>query len=262
MNALEPLNVLRITDVFPPGSGGSGWSTYYLGTALQERGHSVSVLRPRYDLPVVRPARRVVEYRGLMVEEILVPEPPRWALKLGLRKALGEAIAQRALTARAYATARATQPIILHGQHALSAVAASRGANRARRTGVHVASVATIRDYWPLCPTSTRLFTSASGTDFECSECHRFRPYLGCVRSSRGGRSLPRQARYGARWLRTLRASRQLVACDAVIAVSNYVRRELAGSGRVPPAKLVTIPNLVDLPSVQSALDGTWPLHD
>ena len=39
-NDHTPLGVLLVTDVFPPGSGGSGWSTYYLGKALAERGHS------------------------------------------------------------------------------------------------------------------------------------------------------------------------------------------------------------------------------
>src|SRR5436305_14278125 len=42
------LKVLLLTDVFPPSSGGSGWSTYYLGEALRERGHGVYVIRPRY----------------------------------------------------------------------------------------------------------------------------------------------------------------------------------------------------------------------
>jgi glycosyltransferase involved in cell wall biosynthesis len=65
-----------------------------------------------------------------------------------------------------------------------------------------------------------------------------------------------------ARWLHTLRASRALAACDAVVAVSVYVRGELQRSGRVPEEKLAVIPNLVDLPSVERALAGPWPLHD
>jgi hypothetical protein len=30
----DPLRILFVTDAFPPGSGGSGWSTYYLARML------------------------------------------------------------------------------------------------------------------------------------------------------------------------------------------------------------------------------------
>jgi glycosyltransferase involved in cell wall biosynthesis len=53
-----------------------------------------------------------------------------------------------------------------------------------------------------------------------------------------------------------------LERCDATIAVSRYVRDELAASGRVKPERLVTIPNLVHLHSVERALMGPWPVSD
>src|SRR5438874_3543534 len=225
------LNVLLITDVFPPGSGGSGWSTYYLGKALKERGHSVSVMRPRLGERVARPKRRVVEYGGLMVEEILVPASPRWASRLGMGKALSETVARRALSSRAYTAARASNLDVLHGQHSISAVAASTAARRARKHGKRVASVATVRDYWALCPSSTRLFADGTGREFECRDCHRLGEYTRCVRISR--RKQPESVRKPAptyrlledalslaRWLQTLRASRALAACDGVVAVS------------------------------------------
>jgi glycosyltransferase involved in cell wall biosynthesis len=62
--------------------------------------------------------------------------------------------------------------------------------------------------------------------------------------------------------VQTLRAGSQLAECDAVIAVSDYVRGELARSGRVAPVKLRTIPNLLHLPSVAKAMSGPWPLED
>lgn len=65
-----------------------------------------------------------------------------------------------------------------------------------------------------------------------------------------------------ARWSNTLAASKQLASAGAVIAVSSYVRGELARSGRVPPSHIRVIPNLVDLPSVDRALSGEWPLND
>ena len=55
---------------------------------------------------------------------------------------------------------------------------------------------------------------------------------------------------------------RALAECDGVIGVSRYVRDELARSGRVAKRKLAAIPNLVHLPSVESALGGEWPLPD
>jgi glycogen(starch) synthase len=258
--AAGALSVALVTDVFPPGSGGSGWSTYYLGKALAERGHRVLAIRPRFDQPVARAGLRVVEYRGLMVEEVLVPEPARWASKLGLGKALSATVARRSLARRAYATARASNSAILHGQHSLSSGAVSAAARRARRGGHRVASVATVRDYWPLCPISTRLFPAKAGPDYECRDCHRLAAYLGCVRASGGGPQA--KAKLAARWLPALLASKEFAQCDAVVAVSDYVHGELARSGRVPMEKLVTLPNLVDLPSVESALKGPWPLHD
>src|SRR5439155_20981164 len=154
VEARRNLSVLLITDVFPPGSGGSGWSTYYLGKALRERGHSVSVMRPRLGERVARPSRRVVEYGGLMVEEMLVPESPRWASRLGIGKALSETVARRALAGRAYTAAHVLNLDVLHGQHSISAAAASSAARRAGKHGLRAASVATVRDYWPLCPSS------------------------------------------------------------------------------------------------------------
>ena len=64
------------------------------------------------------------------------------------------------------------------------------------------------------------------------------------------------------KWLRTAQAGLVLGRCDAVIAVSDYVRGELERSGRVSGSRLVTIPNMVDLASVDHALRGKWPLTD
>jgi glycosyltransferase involved in cell wall biosynthesis len=241
-----------------------------LGKAIQERGHRVAVLRPRFDdVPVASPKVRVVEYEGMQVEEIPVPEAPSWASKAGLGKARREIVA-RSLMSRV-ALRRATEQgfQVLHGGHAISAVAASQAARQARARGLEVVSVATVRDYWPLCPVSTRLFFDSLGRPFECPECHRLAPYLGSVLRSYAGRSRRKPwllvkalAGATARWSNTRRQAQLLADCNAVIAVSDYVRGELARSGRVPKDRLHTIPNLVDLPSVDAAIDGPWPLPD
>ncbi len=256
-----PLKVCLVTDVFPPGSGGSGWSTYYLGKALHERGHRVRVMRPRYGTGIARPGRRVVEYGGLLIEEILVPNAPAWSLKLGVGKAWEETVAGSLLARRAAQSSVRRHIDIIHGQHMVSAVAASRAARIARRKGVRIASVATVRDYWPICPVSTRLFSSGDRVMFECRDGHRLSEYMACVGAAKGGplRSHPLTV---LRWLRTAQAGRELGRCDAVITVSDYVRGEIERSGRVHGSKLVTIPNMLDLQSVDRALRGAWPLPD
>ena len=261
---LRRLNICLLTDVFPPRCGGSGWSTYYLGKALAERGHYVRVLRARYDEPVRRPARRVVRYGGLSVEELLVPAPPWWAALVGAGRAWSEDMGRRLLAMRAARLAAQGEADVLHGQHSVSGVASSLAALRARRQGVKVASVATVRDYWPLCPVSTRLFTDRQGQMFECRDCHRLMTYLACARQSTRRRWWKTTSVIPAclRWWRTRRAASALARCDAVVAVSSYVRGELERSGRVPPGKLYTIPNLVDPASVRRALEGVWPLPD
>lgn len=245
-----------LTDVFPPHSGGSGWSTYYLGKALSDRGHRVTVLRPAYGSGVPKPARHTTRYESLQVEEVLVPEPPGWLGRVGVGKAWTQRVARRLLEKRA--TDLAGTVNVLHGQHLVSGVAASRAASKSRSPLV---SVVTVRDYWPLCPVSTRLFEGVSGDVFECEKCHQLRSYLGCARRKdrRAAVRLPVDL---ARWLNTLADSRTLAGAGAVIAVSNYVSRELARSGRVSQSRLRVIPNLVDLTSVERALDGAWPLHD
>jgi glycosyltransferase involved in cell wall biosynthesis len=147
---------------------------------------------------------------------------------------------------------------VLHGQHQVSGIAAVRAASGARSNMV---SVVTVRDYWPLCPVSTRLFEAAASEAFECDDCHRLPTYLRCVRRKGllGAARIPLDL---ARWLNTLADSRKLAKASAVIAVSSYVGRELSRSGRVPASRLRVIPNLVDLPGVDRALGGEWPLHD
>ncbi len=258
-NLRRPLKIMLVTDVFPPGSGGSGWSTFYLGKALAARGHAVQVLRPRYVEVVAHPTRRIVQYEGMHIVELLVPPPPAWAARAGVGKVLSEQRAVRLLARYAYEAARRGEADVLHGQHAVSATAASVAARKARAHGVSVVSIATVRDYWPLCPASTRLFMAKHGDTFECKDCHILSSYLACA-SQRGDKLALFPAL--ARWLQTWRASRVLAQCDAVVAVSHYVQGELARSKRVPTNKLHVIPNLVDLPSVERALSGPWPLAD
>src|SRR5690349_20469327 len=60
------MRLALVTDDFPPNSGGSGWSTFYLGRALQQRGHQVQIVMPRESHELFPTTR---EYEGLPVTE-------------------------------------------------------------------------------------------------------------------------------------------------------------------------------------------------
>ncbi len=205
-NESSQLSILLVTDVFPPKSGGSGWSAYYLGKALVERGHRVKVLRPRYDLASNRPVLRHIAFRGLPVEELAIPSVPEW-IPAAIEPAWRERLAAYHLARRCRQLAVRGEVDVLHGQHKVSAMAVSNAVRRARSQGAGAVSVATVRDYWPLCPVSTRLFTAPDGHTFECQECHRLRPYLASMRAT--GKGDARSGLLGmARWLSTWHASR------------------------------------------------------
>jgi glycosyltransferase involved in cell wall biosynthesis len=65
-----------------------------------------------------------------------------------------------------------------------------------------------------------------------------------------------------ARWVATRQAASTLRKCDAIVAVSRYVRDELATSGRLDGSRLYNVPNLVDLNAVDRAARRPWPLSD
>src|SRR5689334_2171836 len=62
------MNIAIVSDVFPPKAGGSGWSSFYLAKALQQRGHGVQVILPRESREFGQAER---EYEGLPVTEFL-----------------------------------------------------------------------------------------------------------------------------------------------------------------------------------------------
>lgn len=218
------------------------------------------VLRPDWESNTRKPGIRSEEYEGLPVEWVTLPAAPLWVAKAGLARAWREREAVRLMARRAYTLALSGKVDVIHGQHKASAGAASIAVSSARKKGAWVVSVATVRDYWPLCPVSTRLFTDHYNATFECDECHSLREYIRCASASG---SSPLQTPLSiARWVGTLRASMMLAQCDTTIAVSRYVRGELAKSGRIKAANLASIPNLVHLPSVEASMSSAWPLPD
>jgi glycosyltransferase involved in cell wall biosynthesis len=229
----EVLRVLLVTDSFPPGSGGSGWSTFELARQLQRRGHDVSVVHASagmvssietstYDtLPVIR-------YR------MRVPNVP--ALRNVLKNERLWAGLARFLVARC-----TSSPVdVIHAQHVMTTVPAVRAA---RRLGVPV--IATVRDYWPVCYWSDLIVDVNQRT--LCPAC-TVSGMRACTRSRAGALGpvgwglIP----YMRRNLAT--KQRALADADAVIGVSSVITADLlARAPALDATRVHTIPNPVNM---------------
>jgi len=137
------VKILIATDVFPPGCGGAGWSAYYLARALRDRGHTASVVRPRFAEDAKRAGVRRTEYDGLPVAEAVVPTGHGRLRTLLARNW----VAPRLLRRLVRSEARRMSADLIHAQHALTVPASVwASAHMGRRVPV----VATVRDYWPI----------------------------------------------------------------------------------------------------------------
>lgn len=241
------MNVLLVTDSFPPVCGGSGWSTFELARALRARGHTIHVVKV-----VAGKKTKEVEttYEGLPVLEFhaYAPRVPgirnyfkNERLYARLAPRLEQLIAERAID-------------VIHGQHVMSvppAVAA------ARRAGIP--SVATVRDYWPVCYRSDLLHTPQ--TLPLCPGCSRAaalqtgRPVIGVFSFA---------LLLTRKYLRTNleRKQQALLDADAVIAVSSTIASDL--KERIPDLashRLEIIPNPVSTDAVRARAASTAPLE-
>lgn len=213
------MNVLIVTDAFPPGSGGSGRSTAVLAKALKRRGHRVRVAVARVQLS------RQTAWNGIAVDEVEIPRP-----RVGNARAREQTFArglQRALGEEAWD--------VVHAQHWLSA-----GASRAACPRLPL--VVTVRDYWPVCIWSTLLSGRRA-----CPGCTYARRVV-CVGRHRPSLwpLAPVAPPFIERELR--RRTRILNQAAAVIAVSDHVGRTLPRR-----ADVHVVPNLLELED-QSAL--------
>ena len=218
-------HVWLVTDVYPPDCGGSGWSTHALACTLRDRGHRVEVIQ--------------VESAGAGVttrthDEVAVTE-------VGVR---GARTLRRRLGARDYAHATLAGYLqqrlrdepdvdLLHGQHLHStppAVEAGRQHGRA--------TVATVRDYWPVCLHGTAWWASQN-----CAGCTTDN-LSGCMAEYWGWpRPIGRVMVSWARRRLTARAT-GLAAAHKVLAVSEAVRQRI--EPHLPGADLAVVPNIVD----------------
>jgi glycosyltransferase involved in cell wall biosynthesis len=234
------MNVLLVTDAFPPVSGGSGWSTYELARELRRRGHAVRIVQP-----VAGRTPGPARFDGFDVRQIRAVAPDVPLLRAyfkheRLTSILGP-ILRRAI--------RDAAIDIVHAQHVMSGPPAIAAAGA---EGVPV--VCTVRDYWPVCFWGTLIHDPASET--LCPACT---PAMmtRCVRP-RAGRAWP-LALGAIPYMRSnLRRKRgALAAADAIVAVSSAIARDLRSRApELGAARIETIPNPVDVRAIRDETAG------
>ncbi|MDA1305975.1 MAG: glycosyltransferase family 4 protein [Acidobacteria bacterium] len=228
-----PLSVLLVTDSFPPGSGGSGWSTFELARQLQHRGHRVSVV---HVVPGDTTHIESAHYDTIAVTRyrIRVPNVP------ALRNVLKNERLWSHLT-RYLVTRCSTEPVdLLHAQHTMTTVPTVRAGKQ-----LGIPSVATVRDYWPVCYWSDLIIDATqSSLCPSCTVAHM----RTCTRGRTGSLGPLSWALipYMRRNLATKR--RTLAQADAVIGVSSVITADLiARAPELDPARVSTIPNPVNM---------------
>ena len=232
------MRILIATDAFPPGSGGSGWSTYELAKGLRARGHEIVIVQPYSETANV-PAG----YDGFTVSGYSARAPRLPFLRNYFRN---ERLYPR-LARHLMQVIERERIELIHAQHVLTAPAAVIAARHAR-----IPSVCTVRDYWPLCYWSDLLVDPGSGT--VCSGCSAS-AMTRCVRPR--ARTLWPAAIPMIPYMRAnlRRKQSSLARADAIVAVSHRVAADLR---RHAPdlirSRIETIPNGVDVAAVRATV--------
>jgi glycosyltransferase involved in cell wall biosynthesis len=230
--------VLLPTDVFPPHSGGSGWSTHALARALQDRGHIVTVIVPRRGNPGLR--RDTVGQVPVVEVGYTAPRIPFIANIY--RFEMLWPLLRNVVVAEAYREEKL--PVVIHGQHAQTipaAVLAAQELGPNRPTPV----LATVRDAWPWHYFATGLL----GEQLPFERRNSWTAWLDLI-----GRLGPVKGTLAVPTIPYLqqhveRRAELLAQADAVIACSGYIQRKLQPI--VPRERLHVIPHLIDIPAVQ-----------
>jgi glycosyltransferase involved in cell wall biosynthesis len=231
------VNILIATDVFPPKSGGSGWSTFHLARALAQRGHRIEIVLPKQN---IRQTQTRV-YEGLNVVQVgynasNLPALRAWQRTRALEKTLSAYLAQRA-----------REFDLIHAQHLLSIAAAT-----AAKKIFPIPVVGTVRDYWAVC-----LYGTLWRDDAICPICHGGE-MTKCLAQKYGGAAKFMQPAipFVERELR--RRQRALQNSDAVIAVSHFVASTLRGI--VDEKKMCVVPNLIDVDETNASISNLQSL--
>lgn len=232
------MKILMPTDAFPPVCGGSGWSTYELARGLRARGHDITIVQPRPGTPA---GPTEGEYDGFRIVYFgaFAPDVPY------LRNYYKSERLTRTLGAFLGSLLRAAPYDIVHAQHVMTTLAAIDAARAA-----NVPSVATVRDYWPVCYWSDLLHTRAGAT--LCPECTASNMRL-CIQP-RGGTMWPLALPMIPYMRANLAAKREgLARADAVVAVSRQIAADLlARAPEMEQTRVEIIPNAVNLAALRT----------
>jgi glycogen synthase len=239
------MNVLLVTDAFPPVCGGSGWSTYELARGLRARGHAITIVQPRPGTPETI---RDVTFDGFRVIEIGAAAPPQPYVRNYFKNERLHARLTDVLT-----TLIPRERIdIAHGQHVMTCLPAIEAAHRAR-----IPAVCTVRDYWPVCYWSDLIHTRDDAA--LCPGC------------SAGMMTRCIRPRAGALWPLALpmipymranlaRKRSGLARADAVIAVSTTIAADLkARAPELAATPIRIIPNAVNIPDLIARAAASAP---
>jgi glycosyltransferase involved in cell wall biosynthesis len=231
------MKILIPTDAVPPVCGGSGWSTYELARGLRTRGHDVTIVQPRPGRPA---GVRDTAFDGFVVREFGAPAPniPY------LRNYYKSEKLTRALSEYLATLLAAERFDIVHAQHVMTTVA---GIAAARAAGVP--SVATVRDYWPVCYWSDLLHTRAGLT--LCPECTAANMRT-CIQP-RAGTLWPAALPMIPYMRRNLAAKQSgLARASAIIAVSGRIAADLrARAPELSETRIDVIPNPVNVAALR-----------
>jgi glycogen synthase len=232
------MRILIATDSFPPGCGGSGWSTYELARGLRARGHDVVVAQPR----ARSQARLGREYDLFQVREF----GAAWPDVPFIRNYFKNERLWTRLAAWLAGMARAERIDLVHAQHVLTCPAAVAAAIE-----VGIPVVCTVRDYWPVCYWSDLIHDPRA--DHLCPGCSRAMMSQ-CVRP-RAGAAWPLALPFIAYMAGNLqRKRRSLARSSAIIAVSSTIAADLRE--RAPElalSRIDTIPNPVEIAAIRAA---------
>lgn len=240
---VRDVGVWLVTDVYPPGCGGSGWSTHALAQTLVARGHCVEVIS--LDPGAEGFSQRVFE--DIQVTELGVGRARRNPLRrLGAQDYAHEAL-ERYLAARLEETPR---PRILHAQHLHSGPPTVAAVASAASAGI--ASVQTLRDYWPVCLHGTSWWNGK-----ECGGCSTAN-LSGCMAEYWGWPGP--LARIMVPWARRRLTARRagVEAADQVITVSDWVRRRI--EPEAPAGRYEALPNIVDADATRASAQAASPV--
>ncbi len=209
--------VLLVTDAYPPGCGGSGWSTHALAQSLAASGYAVEVL----EVDSRSGRSEVREYEGISVRRVAIGAARTLRRRLGANDYSFDPV-RAAVAARI----RARPEIhVVHGQHLHSgpgAIAAALAAGRA--------ALITVRDYWPVQLDGV---VWADGTGATMPE----------QIARLTGLPWPLAATLAGWGHRRLRARQAMVSrAHGVIAVSAAVQQRLS----ILAARVVVLPNIID----------------